>query len=263
MGMAGMIESVRWRWIAFFGAISAAWALLFVMEAATADFRALAAVDPGFWAMLCRAAVEDASFLGLFAMWALMSAAMMAPTAVPAFKTYDDLTHTTAANNVGFMALIAGYGLAWLVFAALGAGLQMALVEVDLVDPWGRSTAFWLNAGLLALAGAYQFSPVKAACLAKCRTPMMFFLSNWHAGSAGALRMGLTLGAVCVGCCWALMLLGFVGGLMSLAWMGAATVLMGIEKVPDIGRHLTVPLGVLLLVAAAWFAVEATYLTPY
>ena len=102
---------------------------------------------------------------------------------------------------------------------------------------------------LLALAGAYQFSPAKEACLSKCRRPLAFFMAHWD---EGPLRNGLRLGLVCLGCCWALMALAFVGGVMNLAFMGLATVIMGLEKLPDIGRWLTRPLGVALLAGAGW-----------
>lgn len=159
-----------------------------------------------------------------------MSAAMMAPTAVPTFRTYDDLTNTDAADGYGFVALVTGYVMAWLGFSVIGSGMQMLLSEAGALDPNGRSVWVWLNAGLLAVAGLYQFSALKEACLDKCRMPLMFFMNSWRPGHSGAAQMGFHLGVICIGCCWALMLLAFVGGVMSLAWMGAAMVLMGLEK---------------------------------
>ena len=187
----------------------------------------------------------------IFAMWALMSAAMMAPTAFPAFRTYDDLIHTQAADGFGFGALISGYLSAWLGFSALAALAQMALTTSDLLDPTGVSISSGLNAALLGVAGLYQFSRFKEACLSKCRAPMVFFIAEWRDGANGAFMMGLKLGATCIGCCWALMLVGFVGGIMNLLWMGLAMVLMAAEKLPDIGQHITRPVGAALLAGAA------------
>lgn len=245
------------RWLGFFGLVLGAWLALFAMQPAALPPPAWADLGLDYLAALCVTRPADASLAGLVAMWALMSAAMMAPTAIPAFKTYDDLTHTEAAGGLGFAGLVGGYLLAWLGFSVLAAMLQLWLGTLGALEGSGRSVWPWFNAGLLAAAGLYQFSRVKAACLSKCRRPFMFFMESWRPGAWGAARMGLWLGAVCVGCCWLLMLLGFVGGVMSLAWMGLAMVLMILEKLPALGRHVTKPLGGLLLLAAAWMALGA------
>lgn len=258
MQTLAFIDGVRWRWIGFFATILGAWAMLFAMQP---DLTLPTAWDPVGLASLasfCRAPVGDASFGVVFGMWGLMSAAMMAPTALPAFKTYDDLTHTQAADGIGFAALVGGYVGAWLGFSAIAAGLQMVLADAGALDPLGRSAVPWLNAAFLAAAGLYQFSPLKAACLAGCRAPMMFFMVNWRHGPGGAWRMGLALGVICIGCCWALMLLAFLGGVMSVAWMGVAMVLMALEKMPAFGRYVTRPLGAVLLLGAAWVSMYAS-----
>jgi predicted metal-binding membrane protein len=175
-----------------------------------------------------------------------MAAAMMAPTALPAFATYEDLGHSTETRTG---ALVAGYLGVWLGFSVLAAGAQMALFDAGLLTAFGDSRSGALSAALLALAGAYQFSPAKAACLSKCRRPLAFFMAHWD---EGAWRNGVRLGLVCLGCCWALMALAFVGGVMNLAFMGLATVIMVLEKLPQPGRYLTRPLGVVLLAASGW-----------
>jgi len=111
----------------------------------------------------------------------------------------------------------------------------------------GTSQSAVFSAVLLAIAGGYQFSPIKEACLAKCRMPLTFFMEHWE---EGPFKMGVRLGAVCLGCCWALMLLGFVGGVMSLGFMGLATIIMIIEKMPDYGKYISAPLGFGLLGAS-------------
>ena len=125
----------------------------------------------------------------------------------------------------------------------------MALFQAGLLTAFGDSRSGVLSAVLLAVAGVYQFSAVKEACLSNCRRPLSFFMQHWD---EGALRNGVRLGLVCLGCCWALMALAFVGGVMNLAFMGLATVIMVLEKLPDLGRWLTRPLGAALLGASVW-----------
>jgi predicted metal-binding membrane protein len=108
-----------------------------------------------------------------------------------------------------------------------------------------------LNAALLLVAGAAQFSPLKKQCLAKCRTPMGFLLGEWRAGGAGAFVMGLRHGLLCVGCCWALMLLLFAGGVMNLAWIAAVAVAVALEKMAPRGERLAQALGLALLALGA------------
>jgi predicted metal-binding membrane protein len=226
----------RTHWLAFFGATLFCWVLLFCM-AIPSDLRALdAAYGASFVELLC-GGVDVAGFPTGFAMWALMSAAMMAPTAVPAFATYDDLSHVAPA---GFGAVAGGYFAVWVGFSALAAAAQSGLQAAGLVSALGQSLSVPLTMALLIGAGAYQFSRWKHACLSRCRAPVIFFLQHWD---EGPFRNGLRLGADCLGCCWALMSLGFVGGTMNLAFMGLAMLLMILEKLPDIGRHLTTPLG--------------------
>ncbi len=188
----------------------------------------------------------------LVLMWCLMSLAMMAPTAVPMLRTFREMALGNPAriHPAGFWFLLAGYVAVWCVFAVVMAALQRQLASLGLMTGLGVSASLWLSAALLGAAGAYQFSKLKHACLSHCRSPMAFFMSYWRAGLSGALAMGVRHGAVCVGCCWALMSVAFVGGTMNLIWMGAAMALMMVEKLA-IGRWLTVPLGVALLAAAA------------
>lgn len=239
-------------WLGFYGLCLVAWLLLFLMQVPD-DLRALAAVyGSDFWAALC---AMDPSLMrpaDVFGMWLLMSAAMMAPTFVPTLAVYDDLIQSGAVR--GFTGLLSGYLAIWFGFAAVATVLQLGLNGADLLDPFGASANVWMTVALLAMAGGYQFSQLKEACLSKCRRPMAFFMSYWQ---EGAWRMGVRLGLICLGCCWALMLLTFVGGTMNLLWMGAGMVLMTLEKLPDIGQRLTRPLGYGLLIAAGTLAMSA------
>ncbi|QYK41471.1 MAG: DUF2182 domain-containing protein [Paracoccaceae bacterium] len=240
------LPPARLLWPAFFGTVLAAWAGVFLMA------RAQALPDgapPGLLASLCVAAGQ-AQPLALFAMWALMAAAMMLPTFAPALSTFRNLAATGATDDRAAMALAGGYLAVWLAASAGGAALQSALSQVALIGPDGASLSRPLTAALLAGAGLWQFTAWKSACLSRCRHPLTFFLERWRPGSGPAFRMGLSMGVHCLGCCWALMATAFVGGTMNLLWMGGATLLMAAEKLA-IGRRLTRPLGVALLACAA------------
>ncbi|WP_305989324.1 DUF2182 domain-containing protein [Roseibium sp. MMSF_3544] len=238
-------------WLSFFVSILAAWSVLFAMQVPV-DTRVPAnEFGLAYLISLCSQTAADAGFRSAIFMWSLMSLAMMAPTAFPAFRTYSDLTHTEAASGVSLAVLVLGYLTVWIGFAVPAAFLQVHLAGQGLLDQAGQSTSGLLNAALLVLAGLYQFSTLKNACLSACRSPMTFFMSHWQPGLQGAFRLGLRLGAVCLGCCWALMLLAFVAGTMNLAFMGLAMVLMTLEKLPQIGDRISAPLGVFLLITGA------------
>ncbi len=231
------------HWLALFGLILAGWLVLYAMALPPELVAAANLYGATFWQSLCVVTPDQAGYAGVAAMWAVMAAAMMAPTFLPALATYDELRQTGAATRLGFWLLLAGYLLIWLGFAALAAGLQIALFRAGLVSPIGQSATPWLSGALLIGAGGYQFSPLKEACLTQCRAPLTFFMQHWRPGLRNPVMLGLRLGALCLGCCWALMLLGFVGGVMNLAFMGLATLVMIFEKLPDLGRLLTRPLG--------------------
>lgn len=240
---ASAVKAVQWG--SLYVAVIAAWGALYAM-AVPADLRALSTLyGAEFWQALCTVTPDIAGFLRVWAMWSLMCIAMMLPTAAAAFRTYDDLAQTGADTCPP--VLWAGYTVVWLGFAVVAAGVQMALFRLGLVSGFGDSRSLWLSATLLLGAGVYQFTGAKHACLTQCRAPLTFFLSHW---SLGPWRMGLRLGVLCLGCCWALMLLAFVGGVMSLAFMGIATVIMTLEKLPQLGRYFDRPLGFALIAGA-------------
>ena len=251
MRLAHRITPQGALWLAFFALILAAWTGLFAMVATSP----LAGVPKGLWAALCTGTAA-AGLPTLVTMWGLMAAAMMLPTFVPALRTFIHLGAAGATRPAEALALVAGYGAVWIGAAAIGALVQHWLSAQGLVAADGSSLSQGLTAALLLVAGLYQFSPAKAACLAKCRMPMTYFIERWAPGIPRALQMGLELGALCLGCCWALMALAFVGGTMNLLWMGAATLFMVLEKLPGLGRPLTRPAGVLLLAAGGWSALH-------
>lgn len=189
-----------------------------------------------------------ANFGPLFAMWAVMMAAMMLPTMVPTLKAYEDLMASANATWAGWLGVLSGYFIVWVAFAAAITGAQLALLFGGVVDMLGIAKSPWFSGGLLIVVGAFQFTRAKEICHGVCHSPMGYFISHWRTGLAGGLRMGLGLGAFCVGCCWGFMALGFVGGVMSLLWMGLATLFMVIEKLPQIGHVVTKPMGAVLIV---------------
>lgn len=169
-------------------------------------------------------------------MWGAMMVAMMTPSAAPAILLYGRVRAHAEQQGRGAGlapsgAFVAGYLLVWLGFSAGAAALQWTFERVGLVSPLSMgSQSRWLSAAVLIATGLYQLSPLKNACLTQCRSPAGFLARHWRPGTAGAVRLGVLHGAYCVGCCWVLMGLLFVGGVMNLAWIAALTVLVMAEK---------------------------------
>lgn len=240
-------------WLGFFAAILAAWWMMYVM-AMDMDLDLIG--RPGAMGETMRQMdprmdmyMPMAHFGPLFMMWAIMMAAMMLPTLVPTLRTYEDLKASANGSWAGWAGVLTGYGVVWAGFAALIAAVQLALLFSGAVDMLGIARTSLVSGGLLIVVGAYQFSRTKEMCHGVCLSPMSYYLGHWRTGFGGGVRMGLGLGAYCVGCCWGFMALGFVGGVMSLLWMGAATLFMVVEKLPQIGRVVTRPMGITLIFA--------------
>lgn len=246
-------------WLGFFAAVLASWWMMFAMSGAMdLDFlgrpgaagEAMRTMDPRM-----PMDMPMARFGPLFGMWAVMMAAMMLPTMLPTLGNYERLMVSADGTRAGWLGVLLGYFLVWVAFAAIITALQLGLLFGGWIDMLGIATSPWFAVALLAIVGLFQFTRAKEICHGVCHSPMTYFLGHWRTGFAGGLRMGLGLGAFCVGCCWGFMLLGFVGGVMNLAWMGLATLFMVFEKLPSIGHHLTKPAGVVLLLAALGLAI--------
>ncbi|MFY9212620.1 MAG: DUF2182 domain-containing protein [Aestuariivita sp.] len=238
-------------WLGFFGAILASWWWLYAM-AMQMDLDLIGRPGPMGEAMRRMDPRMDmympmAEFWPLFAMWAVMMAAMMLPTMVPTLRAYEDLMISANGTRIGWLGVLAGYSIAWLAFAALITTVQLGLLFSGVIDMLGIATSPLVAGGLLIAVGAFQFTRAKEICHGVCHSPMSFFLTRWRTGARGGLWMGLRLGAFCVGCCWGFMALGFVGGMMSLLWMGLATVFMVLEKLPQIGHFVIKPMGFALI----------------
>ncbi|MCY3879466.1 MAG: DUF2182 domain-containing protein [Rhodobacteraceae bacterium] len=236
-----------WHWLLFYGLVLAAWAGLFALTLPVPEWRNLGLYGWDLLTALCQVDPSEAGFLPLLWMWLLMSAAMMLPTFVSTLTVYEDLRIAGAGSRAGFAALIVGYLAVWSVYSVAAAGLQLALVPLQ---GDGEIDSRISGAVFLACVGLYQFSPLKAACLSRCRNPLAVFMANWNDSRFRELWTGIRFGAVCLGCCWLLMGFALVGGMAGLVWMGLATLVMAVEKLPSAGRFVSTPLGILALFGA-------------
>jgi predicted metal-binding membrane protein len=192
----------------------------------------------------------------MIAMWWVMMIAMMSPSAAPTILLYARV-HRHAATQGRLAdkiaptgAFAAGYLLVWLGFSVAAALLHRLLeIEGAVSAPAMGSRSRWLSGAILIAAGLYQLSPLKSACLAHCRAPAAFLSRHWRPGTRGALRLGAMHGAFCVGCCWLLMALLFVGGVMNLVWIAVLALLVLIEKILPPGRRIGLGAGAVLI---AW-----------
>jgi predicted metal-binding membrane protein len=199
----------------------------------------------------------------VFAMWAIMMAAMMLPSAVPLLlliARIDSERYRGAHALVAASAVGLGYVAAWGAFSVLITLAQWRLLEARLVSPMMVSASPYLSALLLAAAGAYQFTAWKYACLSQCRSPLSALMTQKRGGMSGALLLGLRQGTACIGCCWLLMVLLFVLGVMNLYWIAALTVLVLLEKFLHQPRWFIRLTGAALLVWAAVVAAQAVFL---
>lgn len=189
-----------------------------------------------------------ASVLAIWLMWAVMMGAMMLPSALPMVLTFSDLA-TRSGEGARGRRFVAAYLLVWFAFSVAATVLQWTFQAMGWVDSMIVSRSAPLTGLLLVVAGLYQFSPLKKVCLSHCRTPLGFLLGEWRPGERGAFVMGLRHGLLCVGCCWALMMLLFAGGVMNLAWIAAVSVAVAVEKLAPRGDRLGAALGLGLMAA--------------
>lgn len=189
-----------------------------------------------------------ANLLAITMMWAVMMVAMMLPSALPMIRIFAALSLKRGERHRA-QAFVAAYLVVWAAFSIAATGMQWTLQAAGWLNPMIASTSAALNATLLVIAGVYQFTPLKQICLAKCRTPVGFLLGEWRPGVGGGFVMGLRHGLFCVGCCWVLMALLFVGGVMNLAWIAGLSVTVAIEKLFPSGARMSLWLGAALIVA--------------
>jgi predicted metal-binding membrane protein len=215
----------------------------------------------GMAAMAATPAPWSPSYLlATFVMWALMMVAMMLPSAAPMILLFGRFVRRSGAGaavaRTGLFAL--SYVAVWALFSAAAALLQTALVSTGMVSAMALAVnGRWASAGLLLLIAAYQLSPLKQACLAQCRSPMDFLMRLWRPGIAGSVRLGIVHGAYCVGCCWALMLLLFIGGVMNLTWIALVAAIVLVEKLAPPGERIRTIIAAVLVGAAIALAAGA------
>ena len=203
-------------------------------------------MDPEPW--------SPAQALLMFAMWWVMMVAMMVPTAAPTillFATIKRRQATADSPVIPSWLFLAGYLVIWAGFSLVAVSAQWALEQSGLLSGMMASTSNLLAGIILLAAGLYQLTPIKRACLRYCQNPLLFLSQYWQPGALGALRMGFRHGSYCVGCCWFLMGLLFVGGVMNLVWIAAVAIYVGLEKMVARSRWLSSAVGAGLIVAGA------------
>jgi predicted metal-binding membrane protein len=258
MGDRTSLESLlrRDRWLiggALASAIALCWA--WIVPMARDMYGAMA--GPSVWMMTDRWDFAHLSLL--FAMWVVMMAGMMLPSAAPTLFLYAGVIRKSpdgerAAAHV--YAFAGGYLLVWTAFSLVATVGQRVLANLLLLTPMMEARGRAVGGALLMVAGLYQLTPFKRTCLKSCRSPVAFIAQHWKRGVAGGFRLGLAHGTYCLGCCWALMLLLFVGGVMNLWWIGALTVFVLLEKLAPLGAQGGRLSGLLIIALGLWNLVQ-------
>lgn len=239
------------------GVTAVCWAYLIAMATAMGDMpqsmgEAVAMTRVRAWSLT--------DFTLMFVMWVVMMIGMMVPSATPMiliFAMHNRRQHSQGRPFVPTTAFLTGYLIAWTGFSLLATLAQWGLDQAALLSPMMVGTSPLLGGVILIGAGVFQLTPLKNACLSHCRSPLQFIASHWRPGVAGALRMGIEHGAFCLGCCWILMLLLFVGGVMNLLWIAAITIFVLLEKALPWGLAVGRAAGVILIVGGLFVAFHA------
>lgn len=229
-----------------------AWIYLVQMAVGSADMMSMASG---------MRSIPDMLWLNII-MWNVMMVAMMLPSASPMILCFSRVAERQK-NSAGIISasliFIAGYLAIWCLFSVLAALGQVALSGSGILTLPMAKTGPLVGAGLLISVGLFQWSPLKQACLTTCRSPLSFLLLEWRPGYRGAFIMGMRHGVFCTGCCWALMLLMFVGGVMNLAWMAALTIYVLVEKIIPDGQFFSRVSGSLLMIAGVWISIVSIW----
>jgi predicted metal-binding membrane protein len=198
-------------------------------------------------------------FVSMFLMWAVMMVAMMVPTAAPMILIFANVNRKRQEQERPYVptaVFLSGYLLVWTGFSVLATLAQWGLHEAALLSPMMVSTSSILGGILLLAAGIFQWTPLKYACLKHCRSPLSFLMTDWREGYRGALIMGLKHGSYCTGCCWFLMALLFVAGVMNLLWVATITAFVLVEKAVPRGDLVGRIAGVALCIAGLIMLVQ-------
>jgi len=190
-------------------------------------------------------------FTMLFIMWVTMMIAMMTPSILPMVSMFTNLNRSRRVRKQSYtptFIFVAGYLVAWTGFSVLATIAQWPLHTAGLLNPMMDSRSYLMSGVVLIVAGIYQWTPLKDACLTSCRSPLGFLLTQWREGAVGALVMGIRHGIYCVGCCWALMLVLFAVGVMNMLWVLLVTAFVVLEKILPAPAHLRTASGLGLVV---------------
>lgn len=190
-----------------------------------------------------------------FTMWTVMMVGMMAATAAPVLLLFGAARAGRAERGVRLAMFIFGLGyiMVWVGFSACAAVAQWALRQAAMLSPAMAASSPRLAGAILIGAGTYQLTQLKGACLTRCRSPLGFLMTNWRDGNIGALQMGFLHGGYCLGCCWALMFVLFVVGVMNLAWVAALTAFVLVEKMGPAGVVVAQVAGAMMIIFGLFF----------
>jgi predicted metal-binding membrane protein len=234
------------------GIVALSWWYLFDLSASMAE--PMAGAMPGGEGMAAMAVPvwNFAYFAAMFLMWSIMMIGMMLPSVTPTVLIYSLVAKKAAGQGspvAPTSAFVSGYVLVWIGFSLLATTSQYLLDQASLLTGMMASNSDVLGGSLLLVAGAWQFAPLKNQCLQHCRSPFDFISRNWQRGKFGAARMGIKHGIICLGCCWAIMTLLFVGGVMNLLWIAVMSLFVLLEKILP-GAERTGKLAGALLIGA-------------
>ena len=242
--------------LALVGLIVVSWAYV-IWLAATMD---MGAADMGMMVSASFTPWAVSDFVFMFFMWAIMMVGMMTPSAAPMILIYARVGRQAEALGKPFAStswFVSGYLTAWAVFSIVATLAQWALERATLITPMMTSATPIFSGVVLIAAGLYQWSPLKNACLSFCQSPIVFIQRHggFRRDASGALMLGLKHGTYCVGCCWVLMALLFVGGVMNLLWIAGLAFLVLAEKLIPVGRFLSRVIGCVLAILGIWMLV--------
>ena len=212
------------------------------------------------WMMPVRAPWQPIEFGAVFLMWVVMMIGMMIPSVAPMILVYTRIGRRSAGENRPFAAsawFALGYLLSWTAFSLAATSAQWTLERAALLTPMMESASNILGATVLIIAGLYQWTPLKDACLSYCQTPLGFILRyGFRREATSALALGFRHGLYCVGCCWAVMALLFVAGVMNLFWIAGLSALVLAEKVLPFGRLVSRLAGIAFIAGGAWLLTQ-------
>ena len=194
-----------------------------------------------------------AETLAVWLMWAVMMGAMMLPSAIPTIGVVRRVARKRDPEGpASHRWFVAAYLVMWVLFSVAAASLQWGFQRADVLSPMLVLRDNWVSGGILVAAGLFQLTPRKAACLNRCRSPLGFAMTEWRPGRAGAFRMGILHGQDCIFCCWALMLVLFVGGVMSVTAIAVLSGVVALEKLAPHGGTIARAAGGLLIIWGLW-----------